>query len=152
MPNLTLRSIRTLLVIGEPMQKVHLILGYAGLIPFIGLAILAIAGYEEASYFLLTYAALILSFLGGIVWMATIAAKKHWSLAVVSNVVMLIAWVAVIVSNTSWSLPLIGALMLGLLFIESRHLRSEYTDDFFRLRKYLTFIAAASLFSTAAFA
>ena len=133
------------------MQKVHLILGYAGLIPFIGLAIMAIAGHDEASYYLLTYAALILSFLGGIVWMATIAAKKHWGLAVLSNAVMLVAWVAVIFSNTRWSLPLIGVLMLALLFIESRYLRQEYTDDFFTLRKYLTIIAAASLFSTAVF-
>lgn len=152
MPNLTLRGIRTLLVIGEPMQKVHIILGYAGLIPFVGLSILAISGYEDAEYLLLTYAALILSFLGGIVWMATITANKHWSLAVLSNAVMLIAWAAVVFGDSIWALAVIAVVMLGLLFIESRYLRSDYADDFFKLRKHLTVIAAFSILCTVVFA
>jgi hypothetical protein len=127
------------------MKQIHLILGYSGLIPFIGLSALTIYGWQPAQFLLLSYAALILSFLGGVVWMATIQAEKHWLIAVASNLAMLLAWLAVIFRNNPFSLPGVAALMLGLLWLESEYLQEQYTKAFFILRKHLTFIAALSI-------
>ena len=129
------------------MQKVHLMLGYAGLIPFIGLAGAMIYGVKDAEYLLLTYAALILSFLGGIVWMAAMSANKHWSLAIISNLVMLLAWTSLIFRDISWSLPLIAILMVGLQLLETRYLKDVYSREFLTMRRNLTLIASLSLFS-----
>ena len=129
------------------MQKIHSILGYAGLIPFIGLAILTWQGWPNAYFYLLTYAALILSFLGGVVWLATIQSNHHWLIAVASNVAMLLAWLAVIFHESGWALSLIAATMLAHFIIEKHYLRLAYDEAFFRLRKHLTYIAVLSIIS-----
>ena len=134
------------------MKQIHLILGYSGLLPFVGLSALTIYGWEPAQFLLLSYAALILSFLGGVVWMATIQADKHWSIAVASNLAMLLAWVAVIFKNNPFSLPGVAVILLALLWLESEYLREQYTEAFFTLRKRLTIIAALSIFCADFFA
>jgi len=42
--------------------------GYSGLIPFFGLSLLSITGFEFAHQALISYAALIVSLLGGVIW------------------------------------------------------------------------------------
>lgn len=127
------------------MQQIHPILGYAGLIPFVGLAFLTWQGWPQAYFYLLTYAALILSFLGGVVWLATIQSNQHWLIAVASNVVMLLAWLAVIFHESGWALSLIAGTMLAHFLVEKRYLRLIYDDSFFQLRKHLTYIAVLSI-------
>lgn len=50
----------------------HAVFGYAGLIPFIGLTALMLMNQPSAEFWLMSYAALIFSFLGGVQWLATL--------------------------------------------------------------------------------
>lgn len=50
------------------MQNIHKALGFLGLLPFILLSILVTKNYPYAEFFLATYAALIISFIAGIIW------------------------------------------------------------------------------------
>ena len=133
------------------MQKIYILLGYAGLIPFVGLAALILYGVNTADYLLLSYSALILSFLGGVVWMAALQSSKHWTLVLFSNLLMLTAWLTLIFPDSSWSMPVLACLYLLLLWTENQYLRNYYFPEFFNLRRNLTLIAAFSLFTSATF-
>ncbi len=129
------------------MQKVHHMLGYAGLLPFIGLAAAMVYGVKEAEFLLVTYAALIVSFLGGIVWMVSLSSEKHRLWAVTSNLAMLLAWVCVILREINVTLPLIAILLLVLQLLESRLLGDVFAQEYRTMRRRLTLIASISLFS-----
>lgn len=129
------------------MQRIYLMLGHAGLIPFVGLAILAIMDWSPAQPILVKYGALIMTFLGGTVWMLAMEKKLHWSVAVISNVIMLLAWVVLVLFLP---VPNIALLALAILFsafvtFENQIMRPHYHEDYFRLRLILTVVAVISL-------
>ena len=127
------------------MQKVHLVLGYLGLIPFLGLAALDVYGFAMAEVLLLSYAVLILSFLGGVVWAMSLYYRLPALVAVVSNLAMLLAWVALGLHAWSGVLYLVAVLMLLLLLFEYWQLGDLYEEAFLRMRLTLTLVAALSL-------
>ncbi len=129
------------------MHRIYQILGHAGLIPFVGLAILAVMDWAPAQSLLVSYGALILTFLGGTVWMLAMQKQLHWSIAVVSNLTMLLAWVVLVLFL---QVPNIGLLALAILYsafvtFENQIMRSHYDDDYFRLRLILTIVAVISM-------
>ena len=133
------------------MKHVHTILGYSGLIPFVGLSALTIAGQDGARWMLLSYGALILSFLGGAVWTRSLQENRDASMAIVSNVVVLLAWVALLL-NQAISLVLLAVLFSLLFVYEKALLGQEYSAEYQRLRLILTTVVAIALLAAAIFA
>ncbi|WP_018260485.1 DUF3429 domain-containing protein [Methylobacterium sp. WSM2598] len=92
-----------------------LVLGAAGLIPFLGLALLLLLGRGEVAGLavrpaLAAYAAVIASFLGGIRWGAASRGGRQADY-VVAVVPSLLAWAA-LAAPGPWDLRLLGALVL----------------------------------------
>ena len=127
------------------MQRIYMILGHAGLIPFVGLAIIAVTGWPPAQSMLMKYAALILTFLGGSVWMLAMQKQLHWSIAIVSNVVMLLAWVVFMLFPPNIGLLALAILFTSFLTFENQIMKPHYGEDYFRLRVILTIVAVLSL-------
>lgn len=126
-------------------QTVHSILGYLGLLPFIGLSIFQVTGITESNLYLLSYATLILSFLGGTLWSSSIALKLDWSVAVFSNLLMLLAWMALMFHQVPGIMALVALLLIGTLVFERFKLANLYHSSLLRLRSILTTGASASL-------
>jgi hypothetical protein len=135
-------------------QSTAQLLGYLGLIPFIGLAGVAASGLRlpgvDAASALLVYAALILSFLGGISWgVAVTGAESSQSrrrqLFGVSVLPSLVAWPAVLLPFAVgiW-IVLVGFV---LIYLHDRRLARQgvYPQWFARLRGVLTGVAVAAL-------
>ena len=104
------------------------VLGAAGLIPFFGLAALLLAGWSEGLGWtagatraaLLTYGAVIASFLGGIRWGLAVAqpdqapVRRDYVLSVVPS---LLAW-GTLALPAAWDMRALGALILALGFVD----------------------------------
>lgn len=133
------------------MQKIHQLLGYLGLIPFIGLSALHIYGWSPAYELLVTYSALIISFLAGVLWMAAMDRNLSLWLALLSNVVMLASWALLIINPGSGVLYAFTLLLITLLMVEKRQLKAHYPSRFYELRSRLTLIASIALFSAELF-
>lgn len=126
-------------------------LGYAGLIPFIGLAIalwLSPEQYEpDIHHALLTYAAIILSFMGAIHWGVAIdikSDKQKFQLGT-SVIPPLLAWLALLLPlNYSYSI-LIVAFSLLCVFDCRMTKHSHLADWYPTLRVPLTTIVVATL-------
>ena len=137
------------------MLKEHQWLGYGGLIPFVGLSLLIWLPpwqFDEQmlGHFLLNYSAMILSFLGGIIWMASLVYRLPKHTLYVSVFAMLWPWLVLIeAENMGLSLPLalsIAALsFMALWFYEKRYATAAYDYAFFKLRTQLSWVAALSL-------
>ncbi|TCK08634.1 DUF3429 domain-containing protein [Marinobacterium mangrovicola] len=128
----------------------HSRLGYAGLIPFIGLTALVLQSFPGASYWLLSYSALILSFLGGLLWAGSLNRQVPTHVLFVSVGVMIWAWVWLLLPQFSWYLP--GSITFVLLWLYERiFLGDTYSREFMRLREWLTGLAALSLFLAGSF-
>lgn len=147
------------------------VLGYAGLIPFLGLGILSVVNRDTdlASMFgqwNLLYGATIVSFLGAVHWgivltqasadQATYLAGRsdagHEAFSFVWGVTpSLIAWLIVAFAPADWSLWLM-ALTLWLVWIVDRKALAPLKafDDYLRLRTHLTVGASIGLLVTAA--
>ena len=54
------------------MGRLHKILGYSGLVPFFGFALLYYVFNEPWNFALVVYSALIFSFLAGLLWASTL--------------------------------------------------------------------------------
>jgi len=106
---------------------VPLVLGVAGLIPFVTLAVAEAAGWRLFGWSpafqhaaLATYGALIVSFLGGIRWGLAVgmedqrAARFEYALSVVPQ---LLAWVSLAVP-APWDLRALAAIVIGLGFLD----------------------------------
>lgn len=122
----------------------HTRLGYAGLLPFVGLSALVLAEFPQASAWLLSYSALIYSFLGGLLWLASLNAKLPTHTLFVSVGVMLWAWLWLLLPQYPWHL--VAAISFVLLWLYERvYLSDVYPRGFMRLRQWLTSLAALSL-------
>lgn len=126
-------------------KPIHLLLGYSGLIPFFGLAYLHVGGWPMALPILLGYATLILSFLGGSLWMASIVFNLHCQAALFSNLIMLLSWVALMLHASQGILIMVSTLMALLLFFELWQVGNYYHKRYMKLRIGLTFGAIVSL-------
>lgn len=126
------------------MTKLQRYSGYAGLIPFVGLSLLALSGYPNAEYWLLSYAALIYSFLGGILWQASLKDNLPPHVTILALGAMLWAWLWLLIPSTYWH-PVAALSFIGLWLYERRYLQGSYIQGFLQLRCQLSTGAAASL-------
>ena len=133
------------------MKKIHYILGYTGLIPFIGLSITTILGDSVSNAVLLSYACLIASFLGGTLWMSSIEHKLANHVAITSNLFMLFAWAILIFQKTDGIFYLASALFISLICYERRYLKHLYSAEYLTLRTVLSWVVAGSLLVVAIF-
>ncbi|MEM9171771.1 MAG: DUF3429 domain-containing protein [Pseudomonadota bacterium] len=128
-------------------------LGYAGLIPFVGLGVAAVLELSlpiASVTALLFYAATILSFLGALQWGLAIAAphRTHAATLFVASVIpSLIAWSALLVSirATRVGLAMMAAGFVGWYLWERVSSWSDYPGWFQRLRGTLTTIVSITL-------
>ncbi|MDX1347593.1 MAG: DUF3429 domain-containing protein [Thiomicrorhabdus chilensis] len=131
------------------------ILGYAGLIPFLALAGLShVALFEwEAQLVLLSYAAMIFSFLGGVLWGASVISVRD------EEPSMGVLWISVVSMLWAWGwllgafwwpefnfLWLASVSFLLLWFYETHAMAKTFPFFFVRLRRDLSWVAALSLF------
>lgn len=134
-------------------------LGNAGLIPFVGGALLSwlVSGHEDAHFYvglaLAAYAAVIISFLGGIHWGlgmlgddAACAPTTPFTWGIVPS---LVAWIAVIMP--AYAGLVIEGLMLVVCYLVDRRLYPTYgLSAWLTLRFRLTVVATLSCFLGAA--
>ena len=129
-------------------RKWALVLGYAGVIPVAGLLVLAwssAAWQHQAVNSATIYAALILSFLGGIHWgFATsgFASSKHFLISVVPS---LWAWSVFAATDFFTILGIIFGLITFLVYEQRCDLLEKYPEWYLPLRKHLTFGLSISL-------
>ena len=129
-------------------RKWALALGYAGVIPVAGLLVLAwssAAWQHQAVNSATIYAALILSFLGGIHWgFATsgFASSKHFLISVVPS---LWAWSVFAATDFFTILGIIFGLITFLVYEQRCDLLERYPEWYLPLRKHLTFGLSISL-------
>lgn len=143
--------------------QVPLVLGVAGLVPFFGLGLLVAMGATGTPGFsgiapgtaLLVYAALILSFLGGVRWGVAVSmedqgrARREYVISVVPT---LVAW-ATLAMSLSAGLWTMTVLMVALaLFDYGLTCRNEAPEWYGRLRLGLGAGTALALGIAAAFA
>ncbi len=131
-------------------------IGLAGVIPFLALTVVVVLGFElfigrEVS-FLLTYGAVILSFLGGIIWgqiLSSFSLKSEkvglQKYLLISILPALISWVSLLIE------PRFGLILLGIcfgcLFFVDKKLKIININPvwYFKLRRILTILVVSSL-------
>ncbi|MEM7775612.1 MAG: DUF3429 domain-containing protein [Pseudomonadota bacterium] len=151
----------------DRMPLAALLLGILGLIPFIALPFLAIAQPELAIPnwlgahltipALLLYAAIILSFLGGVQWglaMATPASERIvlWRRYVVSVLPSLLAWFALFLGTRTGLFVLAVGFVLLLIYDIQSVRRGEAPLWYERLRLGLSTVVVLSISITLSFA
>lgn len=145
-------------------QSLMLWLGYLGLLPFI-IAVLEISraslsplGFSSASigglyapYIFITYSAVILSFLGGLLWhksMSSSSPQQKTFMLIFSNLIVLSGWFSLLIMYLSPLGPLISfsVLICGFMIIllAERALEKEMADNsYWSMRITLTLIVIA---------
>jgi hypothetical protein len=140
-------------------------LGYLGLIPFLiplWRMIVAVSqglGVDSASlyglyapYVFITYSAVILSFLAGILWAKSRFNKQHKAskaAIIFSNIMAISAWISLIIINYSQMLTMLAVALLlggfGSLLLAERSLNIDSDDTkYWRMRLVLTMIVIAA--------
>ncbi|WP_415901651.1 DUF3429 domain-containing protein [Neptuniibacter sp. QD29_5] len=126
------------------LSNTHRLFGYFGLIPFVGLAILSVEKGAPFDEWLLSYAALIYSFLGGVIWFASMAIGTAKHQTWVAIMAMLWAW-SWLVYPLPHTLFVAGVSFFVLWLYEMRSLVSIYPKIFWKLRSHLSIVAGTSL-------
>jgi hypothetical protein len=136
---------------------VALVLGIAGLIPFLGFAFLSVSGGDAGlstiglspRTVLSTYGAVIASFLGGIRWGAAAARGGGGADYAIAIVPSILAWMALAVP-APWDLRLLGCLVLAWGLVDQDLPRRGLVPVWLgRLRFVLSAVAGVSLLAAA---
>lgn len=134
---------------GTQVSLIHKTLGYLGLLPFWGLMWMHLTDWPEAYFLLLTYGALITSFLAGTLWMGAMqqerAGQGSGVYAILSNLVMLLSWGLLWLYPLTGMLYLLALLIAALYLIEQIAMAQTYDKSYLRLRGQLTFFACLAL-------
>ena len=135
-------------------SKLHPVLTYAGLLPFIGCALLPFAGIRELwnlgsfDYIAAAYGLAIVCFLCGAHWGTYLynRATAPDNLLITSNVTVVACWFAFLVAAQAMTLFVLIFAFLWLLFIDHRLLKAGLlTDNYFRMRATATGVAVTAL-------
>ncbi len=142
----------------EP-KRVATILSYAGTIPFVVCAAILLFGTalgfgslrQFASQAITSYAAVIVSFLGGIQWGVAVATHEQQpqtakSLFLLSVVPSLLAWATLFLPNGS-SRVIVAIFLIGFVWVIDAllHLQQVLPTWFFHLRSIVSAVAMTSL-------
>ena len=125
------------------------ILTYAGILPFVSCAVLGIytdqLGSLDLNHALITYGAVIASFIAGIHWGVYLLKDASLNLFLHSNIAALIAWIPALLMVSGSALILIFC-FIYLLFLDRRLFKNNILDNWFmRLRFNATIIVVISL-------
>jgi hypothetical protein len=129
-------------------------LGIAGLLPFVagaaGLWLLPLEWAGLAALALLTYGAVIVSFLGGIHWgLAMQLAQTRRGLLIWGVLPSLLAWAGLLL-NSVWGLLLMAASLLLCYIVDCQIYRSLRLGGWIGLRGLLTIVSVVSCLAGAA--
>jgi hypothetical protein len=140
-------------------KRIATILTYAGAIPFLACAAILLFGQatglgslgQFAGQAITTYAAVIVSFLGGIQWGIALATHEQQpqtakSLFLLSVVPSLLAWARLFLPNGS-SRVVVAIFLIGFVWVIDAllHLQQVLPTWFFRLRSNISAVVMASL-------
>lgn len=137
----------------NPVPMGAVILGVAGLVPFLGFAALSVAGNDgglgtlglSPRTILSAYGAVIASFLGGIRWGAAAARNAGSGDYLLAIVPSLIAWAA-LAAPAPWDLRILGVLVLAWGLVDQDLARRGLVPRWLgRLRLVLSGVAGAAL-------
>lgn len=137
----------------NPVPIGAVVLGVAGLIPFLGFAALSVAGNDgglgtlglSPRTILSAYGAVIASFLGGIRWGAAAARNAGSGDYLLAIVPSLIAWAA-LAAPAPWDLRILGVLVLAWGLVDQDLPRRGLVPRWLgRLRLVLSGVAGAAL-------
>ncbi|GJD88134.1 MULTISPECIES: DUF3429 domain-containing protein [Methylobacterium] len=137
----------------NPVPMGAVILGVAGLIPFLGFAALSVAGNDgglgtlglSPRTILSAYGAVIASFLGGIRWGAAAARNAGSGDYLLAIVPSLVAWAA-LAAPAPWDLRILGVLVLAWGLVDQDMPRRGIVPRWLgRLRLVLSGVAGAAL-------
>ncbi len=127
-----------------------LVLGIAGLIPFIAGALVALFGpphiQSTATFAVGAYAAVILSFLGGVKWgilLDDTHKLRSWLPITLSVIPSIVAWVALLLSYKTMLLVLAAGLVLQYIIDQYSVTQSQLPPWFGKLRTILSIGATA---------
>lgn len=126
------------------------VLTYLGILPFVICTAALMVGFEQikATQILISYAAVIVSFIAGIHWsqaMKQIESSCGW-LLISSNIIALLAWGSLLVPHAVSSLALLIFLLLALLTIDHKlYTAGEIDAWFITLRRRVTTVVVVTL-------
>ena len=135
-------------------RKLYPLLTYAGVLPFVGCALMPLVGLRQLwnlgsfDYIAGAYGLAIVCFLCGAHWATFLyhRAAAPDNLLVTSNVIVVACWFAFLMAAQAVTLFVLVLALLCLLFIDYRLLRAGLlTDYYFRMRTTATVIAVLSL-------
>jgi len=135
-------------------RKLYPILTYAGVLPFVGCALMPVLGLQElwnlGSYdqIAAAYGLAIVCFLCGAHWGTYLyhRAKAPDNLYITSNVIVVACWFAFLMAAKGVTLFVLILAFLCLLVIDYRLLKAGLlTDYYFRMRSIATAIAVVAL-------
>ena len=133
----------------SPLMKA---LVFAGGLPFVFGALLSLADGSflgiAANRFLLSYGAVIASFVSGLHWSREMFGKNSgYPLLIISNVTALAAWLA-LMTGGSTGLALLILVFAALLYIDHKlRVALSVTREFFKLRAAITALVISCLFT-----
>lgn len=143
----------------KPLPRLAWLLGYGGLLPFFVLTIavllnakLPLLGNARLDWWLVAYAAVILSFLGAVHW-GVVIGLQDWlneretrRMLFYSVLPALLAWFTLLLP-VNIALLLMGILIVGAYIIDALWLFDRLKSDYGKLRLHLTIVAALLLFA-----
>ena len=133
------------------------LLGYAGLIPFIMLPLLAyteVINYFYSFQHFVQYSAIILSFFGGIHWYDALQNNRVNHQLYVSMLPSIIAWLSLLILDGNMLLGVLSCTFIGMLMYDKYTLVMEKAKviAYTKLRLILTTVVALCHLSMAAIA
>lgn len=143
----------------KPLPRLAWLLGYGGLLPFFILTIavllgasLPLLGNARLDWWLVAYAAIILSFLGAVHW-GVVIGLQDWlneretrRMLLYSVVPALLAWFTLLLP-VNIALLIMGVLIVGAYIIDALWLFDRLKSDYAKLRLHLTIVSALLLFA-----
>lgn len=139
-----LRNPKIIMFQAKQIDNEHRVFGYSGLIPFVTLPIaIALIGTPYSTW-LMSYAALIFTFLGGVLWMASLQEGSPKHISWVSIIVMLWAWCWLLFPY-AFTFHITGLSFFLLWLYEKSFLTKIYSSSFWQLRTHLSAIAGSAL-------
>lgn len=136
------------------------LLGYGGVLPFLILTLmlwldksLPLGTLVNTTGWLLSYAAIILSFVGAVSWGVALGMDTRLrqreeanELLIYSVMPALLAWATLLLPSASWALWSMSLLMVLAYFADQRLIFPRVNADYARLRLHLTAAVALLLF------
>lgn len=141
----------------SPLPIAALIMGYGGLIPFVILSLCLVAGVGIVGFdlartgqLLMSYAAIILSFIGAVHWGVALAHHESMPTSLLnrfyaySALPSIFAWV-VLLLPTQVGLIVISALFWLAFWVDHKFLFERLSVNYGKFRLHLTFIVSSAL-------